>query len=256
MVYPVLEGKTAIVTGAGSGMGRETALLFGKAKANVVVGVHHAKDGQSVVDEIKAAGGKAIFVEVDVSDEESVCQMVQKTVETFGSLDCAVNNAAAAPDGRALIDFVGSEWDKVMSVDLKGTAICLKYEIRQMMTQKSGGSIVNIASAIAEKVQTNSPAYVSAKCGVLGLTRAAAVEYGPVGIRINSVCPGIIQTKMLNSFCEDHGLTPEAFAAAATTLGRFATPIEVAQASLWLCSDSASYMSGANLDVDGGYSQK
>lgn len=256
MVFPVLKGKTAIITGAGSGMGRETAILFGEAGANVVVGVHHAKDGQAVVDEIKAKGGNAIFVEVDVSDEASVEQMVQKTVESFGSLDCAVNNAAAAPDGRALVDFISSEWDRVMSVDLKGTAICLKYEVRQMMKQEEGGSIVNIASAIAEKVQTNSPAYVSAKCGVLGLTRAAAIEYGLNKIRINSVCPGIIQTKMLDSFCEDRGITPKAFAEAATSLGRFATPIEVAQASLWLCSDAASYMSGANLDVDGGYSQK
>lgn len=240
MVYPVLEGKTAIVTGAGHGIGKETALLFGKAKANVVVGVHHAKDGQQVVDEIKAAGGDAICVEVDVSDDASVKHMVEKAVEAFGALDCAVNNAAAAPDADRLVDFDESTWDRVLAVDLKGTAICLKHEIRQMLTQSSGGSIVNIASAIAQKVQTNSPAYVSAKCGVLGLTRAAAVEYGHDNIRINSVCPGIIQTKMLDSFCESRGINPKDFANASTTLGRFATPEEVAQASLWLCSDAAS----------------
>ncbi len=255
MVFPVLEGKTALVTGAGHGIGKETALLLGKAKANVVVAVHHAKDGQAVVDEIKADGGNAIFVEVDISDSDSVKAMVEKAVEEFGSLDCAVNNAAAAPDAKALVDFDETDWDRVVKVDLKGTAICLKHEVRQMQKQENGGSIVNIASAIAQKVQTNSPAYVAAKCGVVGLTKAAAVEYGHDKIRINSICPGIIQTKMLDSFCESRGITSQDFANAATTLGRFANPVEVAQASLWLCSDDASYMSAANLNVDGGYSE-
>ncbi len=252
MVYPVLEGKTAIITGAAAGMGKATAELFAEAKANVVVADYNAQEGQKTADEICAKGGKAIFVKVDISKPEQVEHMVQIAVDTFGSLDCAVNNAAAAPDGLPIVDFDEAHWDRVANVDMKGTALCLKYEMRQMAKQ-GGGAIVNIASAITEKVQPNDCAYVSAKCGVRGLTRVAAIEGGKDQIRINSVCPGIIQTAMLDSFCIDHGIDPVEFGRGSAVLGRLAQPIEVAKASLWLCTDDASYVTATNITVDGGY---
>lgn len=254
MVYPVMEGKTVIITGAGAGMGRETALLFAEAKANVVVADYNEETGKATAEEICAKGGKAVFVKVDISKPDEVEKMVQTAVDSFGRLDCAVNNAAAAPDGLPIVDFDLDHWDRVASVDMKGTAICLKYEMRQM-AKTGGGAIVNIASAITEKVQPNDCAYVSAKCGVRGLTRVAAIEGGKDHIRINSVCPGIIQTAMLDSFCADHGIDPVEFGRGSAVLGRLAQPIEVAKASLWLCSDDASYITAANLNVDGGYSE-
>ena len=255
MVFPVLNGKTAIVTGSASGMGRTTALLFAKAKANVVVVDINEEGGQKVVGEIKADGGEAIFIKTDISNSANVAEMIDKTVEKYGKLDCAVNNAAIAPDGNSLVDFDEDYWDKLLSVDLKGTALCLKYELRQMIKQGTGGSIVNIASAIINKVQPNSCNYTAAKCGVRGITRIAAIENGINQIRVNSVCPGSVETPMLFQYMEDRGIDPVQYARETVALGRFAKPEEIAQASLWLCSDAASYVTGANFDIDGGYSE-
>ncbi len=249
----VLAGKVAIITGAAMGMGEATAKLFAAAGAKVVVADFNEEKGRAVTAAITGAGGTAHFVKVDISKSEQVQAMVRETVDTFGRLDVAVNNAALTPDDKPVAEFDEDYWDRLMSVDLKGTALCLKYELRQMLAQGDGGSIINISSVSGFRPQATTLAYVAAKHGVNGITKVAAMEYGPHKIRVNAVAPGAIDTPMLRNALVQFNLTEEQFAPALSLLNRFGKPEEVAQASLWLASDQSSYVTGTTLHVDAGY---
>ncbi|MCE4048620.1 MULTISPECIES: SDR family NAD(P)-dependent oxidoreductase [Bacillaceae] len=256
MTFPVLDGKVAIVTGAAMGMGLATAKLFAEAKAKVVVADFNEEKGQAAVAEIEAAGGTAYFVKVDISKSEQVQNLVAKTVEKFGRLDVAVNNAALTPDNAPAAEFDEAYWDRLISVDLTGTALCMKYELQQMIKQGEGGSIINISSVSGFRPQPNNIAYVAAKHGVVGMTKVAALENGDKNIRVNTVAPGAIDTPMLRGSLEETGQTEEEFAPQLSLLGRFGQPAEIAQASLWLASDQSSYVTGTTIHADAGYTSR
>jgi NAD(P)-dependent dehydrogenase (short-subunit alcohol dehydrogenase family) len=251
--FPVLKGKVCIVTGAAMGMGEATARLFAAAGAKVVVADFNEEQGGRVVHAICESGGEAAFVKVDVSQAEQVKHMVAFAVERFGRLDAAVNNAALKPDNASVADFDEAYWDRLMAVDLKGTALCMKYEIAQLIAQGGGGSIINISSVSGFRAQPFNMTYVAAKHGVNGLTKTAAMEYGEHNIRVNAVAPGAIETPMLRAALADAGLDATETANRLSALGRFGQPDEVAQGSLWLASDASSFVTGSVLFVDGGY---
>lgn len=238
------------------GMGEATAKLFAEAKAKVVVADLNVEKGEKVVSEIIAAGGEAFFVAVDISHTEQVQNMVKATVEKYGRLDVAVNNAAITPDDKPSAEFDEDYWDKLMAIDLKGTALCMKYELQQMLKQGEGGSIINISSVSGFRPQPHNIAYVAAKHGVVGITKVAALEYGAQNIRVNAVAPGAIDTPMLRGALEQFGLEEESFASQLSLLNRFGKPEEVAQASLWLASDLSSYVTGTTIHVDAGYTSR
>ena len=251
-----LEGKVAIVTGAAMGMGEATARVFAAAGARVLVGDIDSELGRATVERIEQEGGSASFCRVDVSRAADTQAMVQTAVERYGRLDCAVNNAAVTPDTHPIAELDEQEWDRVLAVDLKGVALCLKYEVAQMLEQGDGGSIVNIGSVSSHRPQPNNAAYVAAKHGVIGLTKVASLESAPQGIRVNTVCPGAIDTPMIRGALETAGMTEAEFAPVLSLFGRFGRPEEVAQASLWLCSDASSYVTGSVLAVDAGYTSR
>lgn len=254
MTFPVLEGKTAIVTGAAMGMGEATARLFAEAGANVVVADFNEEKGTAVARSIATdTGAKVIFVNVDVSDSAQVQAMVARTVEEFGELNVAVNNAALTPDNGPAAEFDEDYWDRLMSVDLKGAALCQKYELQQMISQGRGGSIINISSVSGFRPQPGNIAYVAAKHGVIGMTKVAAMENGEHNIRVNSVAPGAIDTPMLRGALEEFGLDEESYAPQLSLLNRFGQPREIAEATLWLASDASSYVTGTTIHADAGY---
>ena len=249
----VLVGKIGVVTGGASGIGRASALAFAKEGAKVIVVDVTADAGEETVRLIREAGGAARFVRADVSSTAQVQDMVAKTVETYGRLDCALNNAGV--DGMLftrIAEYKEEAWDQVISINLKGTWLCMKYEIIQMLRQ-GGGSIVNMASTagLVGSAVGNS-AYVASKHGIVGLSKTVALEYGTQGIRVNAVCPALTRTPMAEKLL---GGDPqrEAQMAAGSPMGRLANPEEVAAAVVWLCSDAASYVTGQALAVDGGH---
>lgn len=256
MTAEPLEGKVTLVTGAAMGMGEATARVFAAAGAKVLVADINPELGHAAVERIEQDGGSASFCRVDVSRAADVEAMVKTAVERYGRLDCAVNNAAVTPDTHAIADLDEQEWDRILAVDLKGVALCLKYEVAQMLEQGDGGAIVNIGSVSAHRPQPNNAAYVAAKHGVLGLTKVASLENAPHSIRVNTVCPGAIDTPMIRGALETAGLTEAEFAPVLSLFGRFGRPEEVAQASLWLCSDASSYVTGAVIAVDAGYTSR
>ncbi|WP_426227507.1 SDR family NAD(P)-dependent oxidoreductase [Pseudarthrobacter sp. DSP2-3-2b1] len=256
MTFPVLQDKVAIVTGAAMGMGEATAKLFAEAGAKVVVADFNEEKGRETVQAIEAAGGTAFFVKVDISKGDQVKAMVEATVEKYGRLDVAVNNAALTPDNAPLHELDEEYWDRLMGVDLKGTALSLKYELIQLRKQGTGGSIINISSVSGFRPQPNNAAYVAAKHGVVGLTKVAALENGAENIRVNSVAPGAIDTPMLRGALEATGIDPEEFAPQLSLLNRFGQADEIAQASLWLASDQSSYVTGTTIHADAGYTSR
>jgi NAD(P)-dependent dehydrogenase (short-subunit alcohol dehydrogenase family) len=237
-------------------MGEATARVFAAAGAQVLVSDINEELGQATVERIERDGGSASFCKTDVSMAAHAENMVRTAVERYGRLDCAVNNAAVTPDTHPIAELDEQEWDRILGVDLKGVVLCLKYEISQMLAQGDGGSIVNIGSVSSFRPQPNNAAYVAAKHGVIGLTKTASLENAPLGIRVNTVAPGAIDTPMIRGALETVGLTEEEFAPVISLLGRFGKPEEVAQASLWLCSDQSSYVTGAVLSVDAGYTSR
>jgi glucose 1-dehydrogenase len=251
-----LDGKVAVITGAGRGMGAATAELFAAAGAHVMVSDVDVESGQRVTEAIRAAGGDAQFQRCDISQSAEVEALVAATVDAFGRLDCAVNNAGVSPDTRMMAELDEQDFDRVITVNLKGTALCLRSELAQVLRQGDGGSIVNISSVSGFRPQPANAGYNAAKHGVLGLTKTASLEYAPLGIRVNAVCPGAIDTKMLRDAVETIGSTEAEIAPVLSLFGRFGRPDEVAQASLWLCSDYASFVTGASLLVDAGYTSR
>jgi NAD(P)-dependent dehydrogenase (short-subunit alcohol dehydrogenase family) len=248
-----LDGRVAIVTGAGIGMGAATARVFAGKGAKVIVADINGTTAQETVDTIKAAGGTAHAIVCDVSDEAQVEAMVAEAVKTYGRLDCAVNNAAITPDVLPIAEADMEVWDRVIRVDLRGVMLCMKYEIRQFLAQGSKGAIVNISSVSGVRPQPNNAGYVAAKHGVIGLTKTGSMEYAGQGIRVNAVLPGAIDTPMLRQALEFNNFTEEGFAPQLSLLNRFGKPEEVAEASAWLCSDASSYVTGHSLAVEAGY---
>jgi NAD(P)-dependent dehydrogenase (short-subunit alcohol dehydrogenase family) len=244
-------GKVALVTGAATGIGRATALAFARAGAAVVVADIAEDNGEKTVADIRAAGGEARFVAVDVSDNASVESMVEQTVAWFGRLDCAHNNAGTLVEEVAIAQMTEAGWDRVLAVNLKGVFLCMKHEIQQMLRQGDGGAIVNTTSVTAFRTVLNSAAYSASKAGIVALTRIGAAENGPLGIRINAVAPAGIETPMLAQGLGDDEERKHNVAKT-RVMRRLGQPEEAAEAVLWLCSPRASYITGHTLAVDGG----
>ena len=251
-----ITGKTALVTGGASGIGRTTAIRFAKEGAKVVVVTDKNIAGaEETVREIRDAGGEGIFIKCNVASELEVEELVAKTIEAFGRLDFAFNNAGVGPDGRRvpvlpIVDLTEEIWDKTIDINLKGAFFCMKHEIRQMLRQGRGGSIVNTASIGGLKFIPNFGAYAASKSGLIGLSKTAALEYADKGIRINVICPGPTDgTLLLENI---RACNPEQGLEKGIPMGRIGTTGEIAKTALWLCSDDASFITGQALSVDGG----
>lgn len=243
-------GRVAIVTGASSGIGRTSALFYARDGAKVVVSDVNKDGGQETVQLIQAAGGEAIFVKTDVADPSDCEELVKKTVEKFGRLDLACNNAGIGGESNLTADYSVNGWQKVIDVNLSGVFYCMKYEIAEML-KTGGGAIVNMASILGQVGFASAPAYVAAKHGVVGLTRDAALEYAAKGIRINAIGPAFISTPLISALESN----PEAYnnLVSLHPLGRLGKPEEVAELVVWLSSNRASYITGSYYPIDGGY---
>src|SRR3954466_10550889 len=244
-------GKVAFVTGAGGGIGRAAALAFASEGASVVVADVSEKENQQTARMIEEQGGRTLAVLCDVTRIADVKSALDKTVATFGRLDFAFNNAGIEPRKPAPIaEYDLDEWERIIAIDLRGVFLCMKYEI-PLMLKNGGGAIVNTSSGAGVIGIKGSPAYTAAKHGVIGLTRAAALDYAAQNIRVNAVCPGYIDTPMMTRFT---GGTAEGRARVISEapIGRMGRPEEIAHAVLWLCSDAASFTVGHALVIDGG----
>jgi len=240
----------AFVTGAGSGIGRATAIRFAQLGARVAVVDFSASKGRACVEQIRAFGGESIFIEADVTQREQVDNAVRTTVDIFGRIDVAHNNAGTEGEFATLLDSSEAGWDRTIEVNLKSVWLCMRAQI-PVMREAGGGAIVNTASVAALVGQAGATAYCASKHGVLGLTKAAALENAKSGIRINAICPGLVRTAMTDRLA---AMDPKLFdlLAAAAPIGRAATPEEIAEAVIWLCSPAASYVIGHALTIDGG----
>jgi NAD(P)-dependent dehydrogenase (short-subunit alcohol dehydrogenase family) len=245
-------GKVALVTGGSSGIGKATSLLFAQHGAKVVIGDNNPA-GVETVEMIKREQGDAIFVQTDVCVAEQVKNLVAAAMKTFGGLHCAFNNAGVLPPTSLLADTDESTFDKIMAVDVKGVFLAMKYEIQQML-QTGGGAIVNNASIAGLIAERGISAYVAAKHAVIGLTKAAAIEYADQRIRINALAPGLVETSMTKHWFDDPAT--RSFFLANSPIGRFAQPEEVANMVLFLCSDLASFAVGQTFAIDGGYTAR
>ncbi|NER08871.1 MAG: SDR family oxidoreductase [Okeania sp. SIO3C4] len=242
-----LSGKVALVTGASSGIGKATALAFAQAGAKVIVASRRVTEGQQTVRQICEGAGEAFFIKTDVSKAIEVEALLNKTVEIYGRLDFACNNAGVGIVSP-LTECSEADWDYIINVNLKGIWLCLKYQI-PIMLKLGCGSIVNMSSMCGIVGTAGSSIYSASKGGIVALTKEAAIEYAKSGIRINSVSPGAIKTDIQNNLPTD--ILSEIVAA--HPIGRIGKPEEVADAVLWLCSEKASFITGHNLMIDGGY---
>jgi NAD(P)-dependent dehydrogenase (short-subunit alcohol dehydrogenase family) len=251
----ILDGKVALVTGGASGIGRATAVAMAREGARVAVSDLSREGIEATVALINAGGGQGIAIAGDVAEEADVANMVARTVSAFGRIDCAFNNAGVAgrsvgPAGQRTHELSQSSVAKMLSINLMGVFLCMKHEIAQMLAQGGGGAIVNTASIAGLIGLATSAHYVAAKHGVVGLTKSAAIEYAQDGIRVNCVNPGYIQTPMTRETMEER--FDEIMAK--VPVRRLGVPEEIAEAVVWMCSEKASFMTGASHVVDGGYS--
>ena len=247
----MFEGKVALVTGAGGGIGRTTALAFAREGARVVVSDIEGAGADETARLVEAAGAEALHVACDVTRPDQVEGLVAAVVDAFGRLDCAHNNAGVEGAYGRTADCEVENFERTCAVNLKGVFLCLRAEIGHMLGT-GGGAIVNTASVAGVEGAKNLPAYVASKHGVMGLTRTAALEYATRGIRVNAVCPGPIRTRMLESIMEENPRMEPAMIAA-VPMRRLGAPEEIAEAVVWLCSGRASYVTGQGLVVDGGF---
>jgi NAD(P)-dependent dehydrogenase (short-subunit alcohol dehydrogenase family) len=252
MMAGKFEGKVALVTGGSSGIGRAAALAFAREGAKVVVAARRPAQGEQTVQMIKESGGKAMFVKTDVSNAAEVESLMKAIAEVYGKLDCAFNNAGISGPALGLTaDLSEQEWDSVTDINQKGIWLSMKYEIPLMLKQGSG-SIVNMSSILGLVGTAIGVApYVASKHAIIGLTKAAALEYGKQGLRINAVCPGFVQTELIEIVTNNPG--GEEALIAAHPIGRIGNPEEIAESVIWLCSNAASFITGQSLVIDGGY---
>ncbi|MBD2534314.1 SDR family oxidoreductase [Nostoc flagelliforme FACHB-838] len=246
-----LENKVALVTGATSGIGKATALALGRAGAKVVFSGRREPEGEATAALMRNAGAECLFVRSDVSSEEDVKALVQKTIYTYGRLDCAFNNAGIEAPLKPLHEHSIEDFDKLMAINVRGLFLCMKYEIRQMLSQ-GVGVIVNNSSMGGLIAFPGVSPYIASKHAVMGLTRSAALDYAKQDIRINAINPGLIATDMIDRLVGQVGSTTDDLAST-VPMGRMGQAEEIAQAVVFLCSDAASYITGQSLVIDGGF---
>lgn len=247
-INPYMKGKVALVTGAGSGIGRASALAFARAGAQVVVSDLNAASGSQTVELIETAGAAAVCIPADISKAAAVADLIGRTVARFGRLDYAHNNAGIESALAQTADSDEADFDRTLAVNLKGVWLCMRAEISQML-KNGGGAIVNTSSVGGLSAVPGSGAYAAAKHGVIGLTRTAAVEYAKQSIRVNAICPGLTKTGMTDRLS---AADPALIAAVMPPMGRMAQPAEIGEVVVFMCSDAASYLTGQALAVDGG----
>ncbi|MGD8747054.1 MAG: SDR family oxidoreductase [Balneolaceae bacterium] len=246
-----MEKRVALVTGASSGIGKQTALKFAQKGYRTVICDLNDDDLYEVEDEITNEGGEALALTCDIAHADEVKGMINKIIQEFGRLDVACNNAGIEGTTALTADYTIDEWDRVMNVNLRGQWLCMKYEIPQMI--EHGGSIINMSSILGQVAFEQAPGYVAAKHGLIGLTKAAALDYAKQNIRINAVCPGFIDTPMLDRAGITTDPDTKKSIIALHPIGRLGKAEEIANAVVWLASDEASFITGHSLLVDGGY---
>ncbi|HEX4211040.1 MAG TPA: SDR family oxidoreductase [Candidatus Binataceae bacterium] len=246
----MLEGKAALVTGASSGIGRAAALAMAREGASVLVADMTDAAGNETVELIRKAGGEALFGKINVALSSDAAAMVAMAVKAFGRLDCAFNNAGVSGRIARTADDTEENFDHIMAVNLRGVWLCMKYEIQQMLVQ-GGGTIVNTASAAGLVGSHGMPAYTASKHGVIGLTKTAALEYARAKVRVNAVCPGVIDTAMVAGMVASHPRLKDTLVGV-EPVARMGQPSEIGEAVIWLLSDYASFVTGCSLPVDGG----